>query len=78
VSVSLDETRAAVVDFVKTRKLPWPQLHNATSGSDLVEAFGIGSIPAAYLLDPEGTVIRLDPRGQALETTLAKLIKTAK
>ena len=76
--MSLDETRAAVVDFVKVRKLPWPQLHNATSGADLVEAFGVGSIPAAYLIDPEGTIIRLDPRGQALETAIAKLIKTTK
>ena len=78
VGVSLDETRAAVVDFVKVRKLTWPQLHNATSGADLVEAFGIGSIPAAYLIDPEGTVIRLDPRGQALETALAKLVRITK
>jgi thiol-disulfide isomerase/thioredoxin len=78
VGVSLDETRAAVVDFVKVRKLPWPQLHNATSGADLVEAFGVGSIPAAYFIDPEGTIIRLDPRGQTLETVLAKLIKTTK
>jgi peroxiredoxin len=78
VSVSLDETRAAVVDFVKVRKLPWPQLHNSTSGADLVEAFGVGSIPAAYLIDPEGTIIRLDPRGQALETALTKLVKTTK
>ena len=40
VSVSLDETRVAVADFVKVRKLPWVQLHNATAGADLVEAFG--------------------------------------
>ena len=68
--VSLDETRAAVADFVKVRKLPWPQVHNATAGADLVEAFGVSSIPAAYLIDPEGTIIRLDLRGQALETIL--------
>ena len=30
-SVSLDETRIAVADFVKVRKLPWPQLHNSTA-----------------------------------------------
>jgi peroxiredoxin len=76
VSVSLDETRTAVTDFVKVRKLPWPQLHNGTAGADLVDAFGVSSIPAAYLVDPEGKIIRLDPRGAALETTLGKLIKT--
>ena len=30
-SVSLDETRTAVADFVRVRKLPWPQLHNGTA-----------------------------------------------
>ena len=64
-----------MVDFVKVRKLPWPQLHNGTAGADLVEAFGVSSIPATYLIDPEGTIIRLDLRGPALETTLARLIK---
>jgi thiol-disulfide isomerase/thioredoxin len=74
VSVSLDETRSAVLDFVKVRKLPWIQLHNATAGADLVEAFGISSIPASYLIDPDGNIVRLDLRGAALEATLAKLM----
>ncbi len=75
VAVSLDETRVPVVDFAKTRKLPWIQIHNGSSGADLVEAFGVSSIPASYLLDPDGRIIRLDLRGQALDATLAKLIK---
>jgi len=75
VSVSLDETRSAVVDFVKVRQLPWIQFHNGTAGADLVEAFGVTSIPASYLIDPEGTIIRLDLRGPALDSVLAKLIK---
>ncbi|MGC8644155.1 MAG: TlpA family protein disulfide reductase [Isosphaeraceae bacterium] len=77
VSVSLDETRSAVADFVKVRKLPWFQLHNATAGADLVEAFGVSSIPATYLVDPEGKIIRLDLRGPALDATLAKVLKAS-
>ncbi len=76
VGVSLDETRTPVVDFVKVRRLPWIQLHNGTAGADLVEAFGVSSIPASYLIDPEGHISRLDLRGPALEATLAKLIGT--
>jgi peroxiredoxin len=75
ISISLDETKTAVADFVKVRNLPWPQIHNASSSADLVEAFGVVSIPAAYLVDPEGTVIRLDLRGKALDDTLARLVK---
>jgi thiol-disulfide isomerase/thioredoxin len=76
VAVSLDETRGPVADFVKVRKLPWTQVHNATAGADLVEAFGVSSIPASYLLDPDGRIVRLDLRGQALDATLAKLLRT--
>jgi peroxiredoxin len=75
IGVSLDESKAAVVDFVNARKLPWRQVHNAGGPADIVEAFGVSSIPATYLIDPQGTVIRLDLRGKALEETLARLIK---
>ncbi len=75
IGVSLDESKAAVVDFVKTRKLPWPQIHNGGTATDLVEAFGVTSIPATYLIDPDGTIIRIDLRGKALDETLAGLLK---
>jgi thiol-disulfide isomerase/thioredoxin len=75
VGVSLDENRAAVVDFVKARKLPWPQIHNAGANSDVVDAFGVASIPANFLIDPDGKVVRLDLRGAAIEKALDTLIK---
>ena len=46
ISISLDENKGAVTDFVKARNIPWPQLHNATSRADLVESFGVITIPA--------------------------------
>ena len=76
IGVSLDESKTAVVDFAKARNIPWPQLHNASGSADLVEGFGVSSIPATYLIDPRGTIIRLDVRGKALEETLSRLIKT--
>jgi len=75
VAVSLDETKPAVVDFARSRNLPWRQIHNATCEGDLVEAFGVSSIPATFLVDPKGTIIRLDLNGPALDQTLAQLIK---
>ncbi len=75
VAVSLDEAKSAVVDFTKARKLPWKQVHNATASGDLVEAFGVRSIPATFLISPEGTIIRLELRGQALDKALETLIK---
>ncbi len=75
VSISLDENKSAVTDFVKVRNLPWPQLHNATSSADLVDLFGVITIPAGYLVDPAGNIVRLDLRGKALDETLARAIK---
>jgi thiol-disulfide isomerase/thioredoxin len=74
VAVSLDESKAAVTDFVTARKIPWRQLHNASAGTDLVEAFGVSTIPATFLIDPNGVVIRLELRGPALDKALAELL----
>jgi peroxiredoxin len=75
VGVSLDETRATVTDFLKGQKLPWTQVHNATSNGDLVESFGVVNIPASYLIDPDGIITRIDLRGETLATVLGGLIK---
>jgi peroxiredoxin len=75
IGVSLDESKAAIADFAKARKVPWPQIHNASSSADLVELFGISSIPATYLIDPQGTIRRMDLRGKALDQSLAPALK---
>ena len=75
IGVSLDENKAAVIDFTKARNIPWPQVHNASSSADLVDAFGVITIPAVYLIDPDGVIVRLDLRGKALDDTLSRLIK---
>ena len=34
--------------------MPWRQIHNASSGGDVVDAFGVNTIPATFLIDPNG------------------------
>ena len=75
VAVSLDESKGVVDEFVKTRKLPWKQIHNPTSNGDLVEAFGVRTIPATFLIDPAGKIIRLELRGAALDRALESLLR---
>jgi len=77
-AVSLDDKPDAVVDYVKARKLPWRQVHNATAGVDVVDAFGVANIPASFLIGPDGTILRLDLRGQSLERALGSLLKPDK
>jgi peroxiredoxin len=76
IGVSLDESKTAVADFVKARSIPWPQIHNASGSADLVDGFGVGSIPATYLIDPDGTITRLDLRGKALDEMLGRVLKS--
>ncbi len=76
VGVSLDESRNDVLDFVRARGIVWRQIHNASSGGDLVDAFGVGSIPSTFLIDPQGTITRIELRGPALDDALAKLFAT--
>ena len=77
-SVSLDEKPDAVVDFVKARKLPWPQVHDGSAGGDPVAAFGVANIPASYLVGPDGKIVRLDLRGPALDRALSGIFKAGK
>lgn len=76
--VSLDDTREEVVDFAKARKIAWRQVHAATSGDDLVAAFKVGAVPASFLVDPQGKVIRLDLRGDDIDAVLASLLDPAR
>ncbi len=73
--VSLDDTKPALLDFVRARKIPWRQIHNASAGGDLVEAFGVSTIPATFLINPEGAIVRIELRGTALDDALGKLMK---
>jgi peroxiredoxin len=75
VSVSLDESKAAVADFVKARAVPWRQLHNGTCEAEVVEAFGVTTIPATFLIDPRGVISRIELRGPALDQALAKVLR---
>lgn len=72
IGISLDETAERMAELVRERKLPWPQVHNATSGADLVASFGVSSLPATVLIGADGKVDRLDSRGDALESYLKK------
>ncbi len=75
VSVSLDDTTAPLNEYLKTHEMPWRQVHNASAGGDLVDAFGVNAIPATFLIDPKGKVVRLELRGPTLPKVLETLLK---
>jgi thiol-disulfide isomerase/thioredoxin len=74
VGVSLDETTAPLAEFLRSRSIGWRQVHQSTCGADPVAAFGVTSIPASYLIGKDGTIARIDPRGESLIKALAELL----
>jgi peroxiredoxin len=77
VNISLDQTAEQARQFAKNQSLPFPTIHNATSGLDWVAVFGVNSIPASYLVDAKGIISRLDLRSSALRTLPATLTSPA-
>ncbi len=74
VGVSFDQNKEPWVKAVQTMGLRWPQMSDLKgwqcAASDL---YGIRSIPASMLIDPQGTIIALDLRGKALGKKLKEI-----
>jgi peroxiredoxin len=74
--VSLDNDKTKWLDAIKKDGLTWSHVSDLKYWNNAVAVqFGIQSIPASYLLDPNGVVIGKDLRGADLKAMLAKYIK---
>ena len=78
VGVSLDEDRAALEEFVKTKEIPWPVLYEEPGGPGwrhpLASYYGITGIPTVVLIGRDGNVVTLDARGKKLGAALERLL----
>lgn len=76
-SVSLDKQLPLWKMIVQKDSLEWPYHVSDLQGWDgpVAKLYGIKSIPQSYLIDGEGIVVAVNPRGDALETRLRRLKK---
>lgn len=77
VSVSLDETREPVVDYLKQNRLPWTHLfaEGGLESSPLAAQLGVIALPTLILIDADGKVI---DRGMSLTQVERELRKIAR
>ncbi|GAB2846893.1 redoxin domain-containing protein [Hymenobacter ruber] len=78
--VSLDnqKTRDAWVRAIKTDGLTWTQVSDLKSWDNAAaRAYDVSAIPQNFLLDPQGKIVAINLRGDALHTTLGKLLNKA-
>ena len=75
--VSLDnqKTRDAWVRAIKTDGLTWTQVSDLKSWDNSVaRAYEVSAVPQNFLLDPQGKIVAINLRGDALQSTLSKLL----
>lgn len=74
--VSLDDNSEKWMAAIKKEGLNWLQVSDLKGWRNAVALqFGVSSIPANFLVDPNGTIIAKDLRGEALEQQLKKILK---
>ncbi len=73
--ISLDQDKAAMEGALKKHGMTWPQYFDGAGWKNKIStAFGITSIPAAWLIDKKGMLRETDLRGDALGAGIEKLL----
>lgn len=75
-SVSLDRTRADWLAAIEKDGLTWPNHVSELAfwQTNAIQPYGVRSIPATFLINPEGKVIANNLRGYALKRKLQQLL----
>ena len=75
--ISLDNERAKWLNAVKVNQMNWVHTSDLKGWKDAVAVrYGIQSIPASFLLDPQGHLIAKDLRGDALLQKLERIFSS--
>ncbi len=79
-SVSLDNNKQSWINAIKSDQLgQWTHVSDLKGWrSSAAELYGVNSIPANFLIDPEGKIIAKNLRGKALEQKLQQIFDNQK
>ena len=76
IGVNLDSQRRTAVQYLKSNRLPWPQLHeDGGLDSRLANELGILTLPTMILVDKKGRVVRRNIHAGELDAEVKKLVK---
>ncbi|MBO9684354.1 MAG: AhpC/TSA family protein [Flavisolibacter sp.] len=78
IGASLDgkKTRKTLLAVIEKEHLPWVQLANAKGADNPVAIqYCVESLPANFLIDPNGKIIATDIRGESLSKKLNSMLK---
>jgi len=77
VGISVDVmTRRDLMAWLTRQRVAWPMVHDGRGfASPTIEKFRVGALPASVLLAPDGTIVGLNLRGEALADRVAQLLQ---
>ena len=74
--VSLDRNKENWLKAIENDQLTWSHVSDLKYWSnEVAQQYGINSIPASFLLDPNGKIIARDLRGEELVEKLKELLR---
>ncbi|MEI6853467.1 MAG: TlpA disulfide reductase family protein [Bacteroidota bacterium] len=74
--VSLDKSRSAWLNAIKTKNLVWPQVSDVKFWQSIVvPIYNVSAIPCTVLIDKEGRIIAKNLRGEELYNKVNELLK---
>ena len=77
IGISSDRDVETLKKFIEKEEMPWKQMMRdkalVADGQTMGSYYGVTGIPTMILIGPDGKVITINARGQALEKALAEL-----
>jgi thiol-disulfide isomerase/thioredoxin len=73
VSISVDEDRETLTDFLKKQPMPWTHWFNGPDGQIIVD-LNVCSYPTVYVLDDKSVIRFKDVRGETLDRAVDTLL----
>ena len=74
IGVNLDYSRSELLEYLKSNRLPWPQLYEAGGfESRFAKEMGVVTVPLMILVGPDGKVISDNIQAAEIEEELKKL-----
>jgi thiol-disulfide isomerase/thioredoxin len=76
VSISADEKKATLTDFLAKEKMPWTHWWGGMAG--IIDDWDVKYFPTIYVLDAQGVIRHKDLSGEKLEMAVKALLEEAK
>jgi peroxiredoxin len=76
IGISLDKDKAKLESFIAEKEMAWPQYFDGKGwDNELSNRYAVSSIPATFLLGPDGKIIATSLRGDQLEKLVGAAIE---